>query len=870
MSEPVEQQPAEARVNVVNEHGRVVSIPESQAGQALESEGYRLAGADEVKQARLERDYGGAGHQVGALLSGAASGASLGMSDVVIGELGGRDALQAYEQVHGGLRGAGELAGSLAGLGKLGAGAKGASLAARAAKGAGSVLRAPARAAFKAGQATEGLVAAKTGSKFAGLMAGASAEGALYGAGAAISESAIYDTQLTGERLAAQVGRGALFGAAGAGVLGGGARLLGAGARKGASLIQRALKGADGNPGALAKLVAGSSSVVSGAPREAIERLLSDADYRKLAVGAGELGEKESAKLLDALEGFHRTNERMRAVNSGAAKADEVAATITRGNEANQTSAFRGMADELSGVIDNVKASKDAMSQKGVNKLSKSIKQFEATVRRLESGKGDIVEAYMKADAVKRSVGDAAYSKLGASVSDPAERALYDTLDGLYEKQLRPFLENDALFGQAGARQKAINAAWAPFIQEGGRTGIPQLLAKTRRGFKGAKVREFNRERVAKALQGLGKAEKEQLTSNLIRYLEHGDSFISTAKAETRLSGRDKALASSLGDDIAQVRESVSRLQEMGRASDDLAALKAADTQNQLMGQAAAYAVGSGALGPLAGVGAVAHGVVSNPYGIVTKMAAIESMASRFASKTDGAASKLIDKAARQAYKAPAELQEAKDSRRTFSEVSSRLQKVAGNRQAAESELRKQVAGFADGAPQAANALVATQMAKYDYLLRRMPHMNASAMGREPSVSRVEADRFMRSVRALEDPTVVLDDAIKGQLNRETVEAVKAVYPSMFAEMQSKVMDEYADLAATGKQLPYAQRLQIGTLLEIPTDPSLEPDMIAMQQGLYAANPEPEDAQPQQAPPGTSPQLSHSYKTDAARLEETA
>ena len=91
---------------------------------------------------------------------------------------------------------------------------------------------------------------------------------------------------------------------------------------------------------------------------------------------------------------------------------------------------------------------------------------------------------------------------------------------------------------------------------------------------------------------------------------------------------------------------------------------------------------------------------------------------------------------------------------------------------------------------------------------------------------------------------MVYEAARKGTLTREHVEAVKAIYPKLYAEMQVAVMES---LASSRQKLSYARRIQLGILLDIPTDKTLSPDFQKAVQGTYQAS-GPQDAE---SPPPT-------------------
>lgn len=66
------------------------------------------------------------------------------------------------------------------------------------------------------------------------------------------------------------------------------------------------------------------------------------------------------------------------------------------------------------------------------------------------------------------------------------------------------------------------------------------------------------------------------------------------------------------------------------------------------------------------------------------------------------------------------------------------------------------------------------------------------AMGKM-SVPIGELESYVRKVEAVMDPTVALRDLVTGSIHSDTIEAVRSVYPSMYAEMELEVMKELSD-----------------------------------------------------------------------------
>ena len=97
-------------------------------------------------------------------------------------------------------------------------------------------------------------------------------------------------------------------------------------------------------------------------------------------------------------------------------------------------------------------------------------------------------------------------------------------------------------------------------------------------------------------------------------------------------------------------------------------------------------------------------------------------------------------------------------------------------------------------------------------------------------ISDQEIYKFKKYVKAVEDPLSVLKDLNSGSISREGIEAIRFVYPTLYSEMQSSVYDA---LEKSGGETSYKHRLQLGILMDMPTDLALEPESIRGLQSFY-------------------------------------
>lgn len=127
--------------------------------------------------------------------------------------------------------------------------------------------------------------------------------------------------------------------------------------------------------------------------------------------------------------------------------------------------------------------------------------------------------------------------------------------------------------------------------------------------------------------------------------------------------------------------------------------------------------------------------------------------------------------------------------------------------------------------------------------------------------SKAQTETFARYVRAAEDPASVFEDAADGILSVEGVEVLTAVYPRLYQEAQTRLM-ERADKMQ--QSVPYTRRLLLGSLFGVPIDGTMTPEYrSAMAAASQAGGPSPEGNAPQQ---GVAPSIAGS----AAKVAQMA
>lgn len=140
------------------------------------------------------------------------------------------------------------------------------------------------------------------------------------------------------------------------------------------------------------------------------------------------------------------------------------------------------------------------------------------------------------------------------------------------------------------------------------------------------------------------------------------------------------------------------------------------------------------------------------------------------------------------------------------------------------------------------------------------------ALGRSTRpVAEHEIAKFARYWSAVNDPVSVLHDLALGTMTSEQVEAVKTVYPELWATMSERLLDRAAKADAKGARLPMQTRAQIGRFVGFETEPAFGKSVLAL---LDQARGERE--QNMQQPPSKVPNLAANISPESMQTQQRA
>ena len=833
--------------------GEVQTLPAAQLEDAI-SQGFAPASRGELHAQVQKTALEGPLNTAAAVAAGHLRGLSLGVSDAA---LGNEDQfLSGLQEAHPTASTLGELGGMANGL-LLGSG-----------EGAlGKTLSAPTRLMTGAGDLAETGVRALTSKLGTGLAARAvekigtsaargAAESAVLGAGQAITESVIENKDLSAESIMHHAISNALLGAgigAGIGALGAGknafSKLLAPGEEASTAGARVAGEGGEGAAGARVNWLDKARSVMSGDTPEEVA-FLHSAEGRRLAnANPNKFFDEQSYKAQKAYDRAFGDD----AIDDEVWKRRnaEMARKIPEEQMPAMQKAFLG--DE--GVFDRLHDELESMkidpknNSRVLQAMEKRLKDFKESALAAKTPG----ELYKASNDLKQEWGN--FAKRAGNEAYGAERQ--------YMEILRPPLEDPAIMGDAAAaHQREINAAASAYI--GPAKGASRAVEANTWEHAGEHGFQFKYEADPGKMRGIlsraGTPDSYMDLKVLNSAVDARIQFLDAAAKHNRFS------PDMLGR-IAKQREGAVEWKKMLAESVDQSAKM---RQIQAMAARKAGAV-TGALGKIPVIGGgftafaspVATARTRTQFGeFLSRLGLINNMTGTLEGKVSHGVSGLLSTAGAGAVKhLPAAAARVLGStsaerKKNFEKQRNAVIALASSPDQIGSHLRP----LDEAAPETTGKAQFAMHNAAKFLASKLPQAPQGGPTLQPRIAAQHAQvsdsdmaHWARYVSAVVDPTSALDDARRGQLTHEQVEALKATSPATYDQIVRATREKIAELDARGKPLSYDQRITLSSLLDTPADPSRDPAVEQSLQQVYAGQgsaptPQPQGKAPQRAP----------------------
>lgn len=486
---------------------------------------------------------------------------------------------------------------------------------------------------------------------------------------------------------------------------------------------------------------------------------------------------------------------------------------------------------------------------------------------------------FVALDETKRAFGR--WTKAAQAVekkSDPLAllrgRATRDRLQGIYE-DMRKSLENGDVWGKAAEDQAAINQAWAKQI-DAGRVFDSKLTTNVGRDPKNpwVDIRKVDPAKADAYVSSLTNPNNDLVHQAIRNYVDATKEVTETIGRAWELPPEKLAHVAKVADSTKAFSSSLDKAEKALTLANQFQALRAAEQGSGVGDMLSGALIGGGVGGPLGAIAGGVAGAMAKPAGTVARLAALERLTQkvdlRIGSSIRGFLKSAPDRI--RAATTPAALtvgrKAGESTDAVFMRAVAQITELASNPASATTRMSDSLAGLEQAAPNTSAALSAQTSRVTAFLASKVPPgmtdpFALSAGHPRPLVSEYEKARFFRYLAAANDPTSVLDDMQHGRLTPEGVEAMKACYPKLYEETRASILDH---LVSQKSALPYAKRVQLGTLFDAPTDATLDPTFLQAIAGHQAsASAEAEAAGPgmKGGPPAKELRVADSFQTTA-------
>ena len=579
--------------------------------------------------------------------------------------------------------------------------------------------------------------------------------------------------------------------------------------------------------------------------------------------------DEDRAAAAKALQGHLDTllesNRKMTAADRGggiALKKSQLGKLTADVDPLEASTASRALADAAISRLQTLAGDPDTFG--GEKPLASAMKFVTQTSKRLDQAiaAGDVSEQYAVLDDLKRGIGK--YTK-GATALNPKAatdelvamqgKARAAELQGVYDG-LQKGLENEAVWKEAGAAQKGVNEAWSKQIDASSRFHR-ELTTEYARDPENPwiKQRIVDPAKVQGYVNGLADPSKDLTHQSVRDYVQSTAELADSMGKMWELPEKQAAAASALKQAATDFKATLDATAKKVAVVNQFEKFRGQTTGHGLGMLATMAAFGGEHAGGLAGglggyaVGKVMGNVAKvflDPAETAMKLARIEGMVRRSDSRIARGIRSFLG-----GRSATASTIEAS----SFARRAAQVQQMTANPAFAQARIESGAAAVTRLHPELGRHLVSTTTAGLAYLQGKLPQQlpkdpfDPSAKVPEPPIAARES--FLRSYKAINDPLSVVDDLKSGRASIEGVDAMRTVYPDLYAKVQMAVSDQ---LATRKEPLDYQKQVGLAMLLGLPS-PYTSPDYTAQRQAAYQ-NPD----QPNAPGPTSGPQKKNARK----------
>lgn len=821
--------PSGVPVPLLAPNGDVVNVAPEQVYDSLNKGGYAFPTEKHLNEAQMDAKYGDSfSNSAKAFGLGAARSATFGLSDAALVGLGATtpEALKELRERHGVATGAGEVAGVLGSLALAPEAEAADALGVKslfnpiaiAEKGAKSVEQSVLDGFSGLGTET---LAQKSLAKFASRTAGSAVLGAAYGTGQVVTEKALGDPDQVGQNILGHIGMSALLTAGIGNALGIAGDVIPPSVDKAKELLSsgyQALMGTSEDAGIIGKSFAKAASAVGGVPEEEVLNVWRN---RFQFAKSPEEQVKVAQEFTSTLQEQHNAVKYAIKDAFKDIRPEETETLLDGANPQIAQSAFDKVANKIDFTVDKMTQEPEIYPPY----YAKKLQQFRI---RLGRGIGDASSAKDVFDAI-----DDFKSQLDTLIKYDRDLPpnLQDAMSDLKELRstAKTTLENEEFFGPAAARQSSFNDAYNEY-----RTSQKDFIKKfayktsTNAGNVEYKIDPVKVNTFFNQASDPRGAIRQDILS---RYTEAQKNLVNEIEKSYE-SLPDKKFDK---ESLARIFEANDDIESkaIDQAKFNSSVKKIGGVSGGGLGELIGPTVAGKVLGP-AGVGAAAtYDALRNSALTIQRLTKLESMSQK--------ASNAIEKGAAAIFRGGNSVLEdtkgligsalAKEDRlNEFNETTNNVKEMASNPEKFLDVATKSTRPISSHAPNISNAMQLTAANAVSFLNSKIPSQPPKMpLSKTWMPSQTEITKFNRYYSAVNNPIEAMQKIKDGTLSKEHVEAIATVFPKMYDQMRSEILDK---LTNHKSDIPYRTRGMLSLFLQQPLEESFNPQSIIMNQSV--------------------------------------
>lgn len=798
---------------LINRDGELVVSPLGIVKSAVAKGSYRYPNQGDLDEFHKQKAYGeGTLNEFKAGAEGFLRGSTFGISDLLEPMIlpTTKEAIRERKERSPGAADLGEVGGAVASavlapelspaglLGKVGTG-----IAERLAP---KILGEGANIATKVLNAA-GHVAAKS--------AGSSVEGAVYGLAQTASEDFLGDANLNSEKLMGNLVDNVLYGATVGGVLGGlwkaGEIAIPAtigGAKKAIKGARDLLIGAPGEKaGPLGQAFAKVAGAVSGeAPDDIIKALETRAEGVILDPAQKS---KLVTNLKDSVQSVHDAVDKIGGEAGGKVRPQETEILLKDADLSKAIDAANDMDIKLNQTIQAMKDEPDLYPKSFRRKLELFQEGFQ---KRVTDPEVTAAKNFESLNTLKRQVDEIIpYDKIRDRVPlSLEEKEVIGVIKPLVDS-IRSGLEDEAIWGVAGARQAAFNAA---------STELKAATTRMRKLFWNRTLGAFDEKKFNTYVNEIKTGSGKMKSDAIQRFFDASNAMVAEAEKTAESApfpGFKGNMARGLIDKSKGLTEQAQNaiMTQPGQGYGFFTSL----FQGHMLG------------GP--GIGKA----LIDPYAAVNRLTNMERLIQKTDQKISSLSKEAVTKTKSEKPMAALSWINPKDQRLDYDKDTDKIQKFNTDPEGTLTKLDLVTRDLYHVAPNHSTSMQMGAIRAAQFLGTKIPHSTTPKLPLDKPFQPTlpQMIQFQKYNRVVKNPFLALEDLSHDVMSKETTETLTAVYPGLYNQMKVEVMGHVASGLAENIFIPYQKRLALSVFLQEPLDSSLLPQNIQSNQAVLAA-----------------------------------